>query len=76
MAVLVDKPGEEMMNMGQENGIKRVQDARRDRNFWQRIWAAGSKIIGGIRDIIFVIAIGCLIGIGFGIGMALFFTWM
>lgn len=60
----------------QNEGIKRVRDARQSRGHSRRIRKAVQKIFTGIVDILFVMAVGCWIGIGFGLGLSLFYAWL
>lgn len=57
-------------------GIKRVRDARQSRGRSRMIRKAVRTIFGGIMDILFVLAVGCWLGIGCGLGMSLFYTWI
>lgn len=60
----------------QNEGIKRVREARQSSDLRQRIWKAAGEVTEAILNTLFLAAVGCLIGIGFGVGMMLFFTWM
>lgn len=57
-------------------GIKRVHDARQSRGRSRMIRKAVRTILAGIMDILFVLAVGCWLGIGFGLGMSLLYTWI
>lgn len=57
-------------------GIKRVHEARQSRGRNRTIRKAVRTIFGGIMDILFVLAVGCWFGIGFGLGLLLFYAWL
>lgn len=59
----------------QSEGIKRVRNARQSRDLRKRIWKEVKEIAEAIISVLFLVAVGCLIGIGFGIGVA-FYAWM
>lgn len=60
----------------QNEGIKRVREARQSKHRRQKMWATVRTLFAGIMDILFVMAVGCWIGIGFGIGVMLALTWI
>lgn len=60
----------------QNEGIKRVRNARKSRKFWQRVCKEVQEFADAIMKLLFLIAISGLIGIGLGIGVTLALTWM